>query len=131
MTSRSHGRPAVSLRAWAAAAFVGTSVGSATRSVEGWLRQWVQQCGSVVGRGPPGENLLVHGGTGEVMHVDFSCLFDRGLTLNEPERVPFRLTQNLIDCFGVSGHEGAFRRCCEATLQVWSPPRFRAPSNSG
>lgn len=60
----------------------------------------------------------MHGGTGEVMHVDFSCLFDRGLTLNEPERVPFRLTQNLIDCFGVSGHEGAFRRCCEATLQA-------------
>ena len=81
--------------------------------------------------GGPGENLLVHGETGEVMHVDFSCLFDRGLTLNEPERVPFRLTQNLIDCFGVSGHEGAFRRCCEATLQVPPPHCSRSPSCSG
>ncbi len=32
--------------------------------------------------------------------------------------VPFRLTQNMIDGFGVSGHEGVFRRCCEITLEV-------------
>ena len=32
--------------------------------------------------------------------------------------VPFRLTQNLVDAFGVSGYEGAFRRACEVTLQV-------------
>ena len=65
-----------------------------------------------------GENILLHQKTGEVMHVDFSCLFDRGLTLEKPEMVPFRLTQNIIDGFGVSGHEGVFRRCCEITLEV-------------
>ena len=32
--------------------------------------------------------------------------------------VPFRLTQNLVDAFGVSGYEGVFRRACEVTLQV-------------
>ena len=65
-----------------------------------------------------GENILVHSETGEVMHVDFGCLFDQGLTLAKPEMVPFRLTQNIIDAFGVSGQEGVFRRCCEITLEV-------------
>ena len=27
---------------------------------------------------------------GDVMHVDFGCLFDKGLTLEVPEMVPFR-----------------------------------------
>ncbi len=37
--------------------------------------------------------------------------------------VPFRLTQNLVDAFGVSGYEGAYRRACEVTLQVcYMPP---------
>jgi serine/threonine-protein kinase ATR len=52
------------------------------------------------------------------VHVDFGCLFDRGLVLEVPERVPFRLTQNVVDCFGVSGVEGTFRRAAEMTLQV-------------
>ena len=42
----------------------------------------------------------------------------QGLTLAIPEMVPFRLTQNLVDAFGVSGYEGAYRRACEVTLQV-------------
>jgi len=54
------------------------------------------------------------------VHVDFGCLFDHGLILQVPERVPFRLTQNVIDCFGVSGVEGTFRRAAEMTLQVWA-----------
>lgn len=28
--------------------------------------------------------------SGDVVHVDFSCLFDKGLTLAKPEMVPFR-----------------------------------------
>lgn len=27
---------------------------------------------------------------GEIQHVDFGCLFDKGLTLEVPELVPFR-----------------------------------------
>ena len=32
--------------------------------------------------------------------------------------VPFRLTQNIIDAFGVSGYEGVFRKVSEITLRV-------------
>lgn len=42
----------------------------------------------------------------------------QGLTLAKPEMVPFRLTQNVVDACGVSGHEGGFRRVCEITLRV-------------
>jgi serine/threonine-protein kinase ATR len=55
---------------------------------------------------------------GDCVHVDFSCLFDRGLTLERPELVPFRLTQNMLDGFGPAGPDGAFKRCCEITLQA-------------
>lgn len=46
--------------------------------------------------------------SGDAVHVDFSCLFDKGLELERPELVPFRLTQNMIDAFGISGIEGIF-----------------------
>ncbi|KAM1006899.1 hypothetical protein FF1_003540 [Malus domestica] len=39
----------------------------------------------------------------ETVHVDFSCLFDKGLQLEKPELVPFRLTQNMIDGLGITG----------------------------
>jgi serine/threonine-protein kinase ATR len=45
-----------------------------------------------------------------------ACLFDHGLNLETPEKVPFRLTQSLIHTFGVSGADGVFRRVCELTL---------------
>jgi serine/threonine-protein kinase ATR len=61
--------------------------------------------------------LVVHS-EGETLHVDFGILFDRGLTLEVPERVPFRMTQNVVDCFGVSGVEGTFRQAAEMTIQV-------------
>jgi phosphatidylinositol kinase/protein kinase (PI-3 family) len=32
--------------------------------------------------------------------------------------VPFRLTQNVVDAFGITGVEGTFRRSAETTLQV-------------
>ena len=52
------------------------------------------------------------------MHVDFACLFDKGLELGQPEVVPFRLTQNMIDACGIQGYEGVFRRTCEISLSV-------------
>ncbi|GFH32778.1 uncharacterized protein HaLaN_32058, partial [Haematococcus lacustris] len=63
-----------------------------------------------------GENIMIDQVSGETVHVDFGCLFDRGLTLEVPEKVPFRLTQNVVDSFGVAGVEGAFRRSAETTL---------------
>ena len=75
--------------------------------------------GHVVGLGDRhGENILFDCHTGDAVHVDFSCLFDKGLTLETPEKVPFRLTQNLVDGLGVGGYEGVFMRVCEITLTV-------------
>lgn len=56
------------------------------------------------------------------MHVDFSCLFDKGTTLEIPEVVPFRLTPNMRDALGLAGVEGVYRRSCEAAMQVWAVP---------
>jgi Phosphatidylinositol 3- and 4-kinase len=43
-----------------------------------------------------GENILIDTTCGECVHVDFDCLFDKGLTLLRPEIVPFRLTPNMV-----------------------------------
>lgn len=55
---------------------------------------------------------------GDVVHVDFNCLFEKGKTLETPERVPFRLTPNIVDGMGVTGVEGVFRIACEVTMQI-------------
>ena len=76
-------------------------------------------CAHIVGLGDRhGENLLIDEKNGECVHVDFDCLFDKGKTLETPERVPFRLTQNVIDGFGVCACEGVFRSSCEETMRV-------------
>lgn len=64
------------------------------------------------------ENILLDTNTGDVVHVDFNCLFEKGKTLETPERVPFRLTQNIVDGLGVTGVEGVYRIACEVTLQL-------------
>ncbi|XP_048234616.1 serine/threonine-protein kinase ATR isoform X1 [Ricinus communis] len=75
--------------------------------------------GHIVGLGDRhGENILFDSTTGDCVHVDFSCLFDKGLQLEKPELVPFRLTQNMIDGLGITGYEGIFIRVCEITLSV-------------
>ncbi|EZG79254.1 phosphatidylinositol 3- and 4-kinase [Gregarina niphandrodes] len=51
------------------------------------------------------ENILLSSITGQVIHVDFDCLFDKGMTkLKIPEIVPFRLTPNLVTVCGCSFH---------------------------
>jgi serine/threonine-protein kinase ATR len=52
------------------------------------------------------ENILLDMTCGDAIHVDFNCLFEKGLSFDYPERVPFRLTQNMIDGFGINGKEG-------------------------
>lgn len=75
--------------------------------------------GYVLGLGDRhGENLLLLNRTGEVLHVDFDCLFDKGLELELPERVPFRLTQQMVDALGATGYEGVFRKSAEVTLRL-------------
>ena len=65
-----------------------------------------------------GENVMLEEGSGGVFHVDFNCLFEKGLTFEKPELVPFRLTHNMVDAFGVYGVEGPFRRSAECTAKV-------------
>ena len=73
--------------------------------------------GHVLGLGDRhGENILFEEDTGGTLHVDFNCLFDKGLTFEKPECVPFRLTHNMTDAMGPFKFEGPFRRCSEITL---------------
>lgn len=75
--------------------------------------------GHVLGLGDRhGENILFEEGNGGTFHVDFNCLFDKGLTFEKPELVPFRLTHNLVNAFGAYGIEGPFRKSCELTLGI-------------
>lgn len=73
--------------------------------------------GYVVGLGDRhGENILLEIDSGRVVHVDFDCLFGKGMLLPRPETVPFRLTQNCVSALGVTGIEGVFRRTCELCM---------------
>ncbi|KAJ9155587.1 Protein kinase rad3 [Pleurostoma richardsiae] len=75
--------------------------------------------GTILGLGDRhGENVLLEEGNGGVFHVDFNCLFDKGLTFAQPERVPFRLTHNMVAAMGIYGCEGPFRQCSELTLGI-------------
>lgn len=42
----------------------------------------------------------------------------QGKLLPQPERVPFRLTADMVDGLGTSGTQGVFQRCAEETLRV-------------
>jgi len=85
-----------------------------TRSAAVW-----SAVGHVVGLGDRHtENVLIDTTGGECVHVDFDCVFDKGLTLARPEIVPFRLTPNLVDAMGVTGVEGAYRRTMEACFTL-------------
>ncbi len=80
-------------------------------------------------------NILIDNKTGEVIHIDLGIAFEQvcnvwlttirwassisqGKLLPQPERVPFRLTADMIDGLGISGTQGVFQRCAEETLRV-------------
>ncbi|XP_054597718.2 serine/threonine-protein kinase ATR isoform X1 [Nothobranchius furzeri] len=70
-----------------------------------------------------GENILFDSFTGECVHVDFNCLFNKGETFDVPEVVPFRLTQNMVHAMGPMGTEGLFRQACEVTIRLMRDQR--------
>eukprot|EP00795_Rhopilema_esculentum_P004649 gene4649-20929_t len=70
-----------------------------------------------------GENILFDSTTGDCFHVDFNCLFNKGETFECPERVPFRLTNQLVSAMGPLGYEGVFRRSCEVTMKLMRTQR--------
>ncbi|CAI5760055.1 unnamed protein product [Candida verbasci] len=64
------------------------------------------------------ENILIFENSGGILHIDFDCIYDKGKTLPTPEIVPFRLTQNIVDGFGMTGVEGVFRISAELTMKI-------------
>ena len=47
------------------------------------------------------ENILIQKSDNTVVHVDLNLIFESGKKLCIPEKVPFRLTPNIIDGFGI------------------------------
>ncbi|XP_058457566.1 serine/threonine-protein kinase ATR isoform X2 [Malaya genurostris] len=79
----------------------------------------ISAVGYILGLGDRhGENILFDAKSGDTVHVDFNCLFNRGEAFEIPELVPFRLTHNMVKAMGPLGVEGLFRKCCEITLRV-------------
>ena len=75
--------------------------------------------GYVIGLGDRhSSNIMIDKWTAEFIHIDFGVTFEQGLTLKTPERVPFRLTRDIVDGMGACGVEGIMRRCCEETMKV-------------
>ncbi|KAG1768696.1 hypothetical protein EDD22DRAFT_1041450 [Suillus occidentalis] len=104
---------------WFVETFPEPSVWLASRLNYGRTMAVMSMVGFILGLGDRHcENILLDNNNGDVVHVDFSCLFEKGRTLDTPERVPFRLTQNLVDGLGVTGIEGVFRIACEITMQL-------------
>ena len=50
----------------------------------------------------------------QVVHIDYNVCFEKGKSLRVPERVPFRMTQNLETALGVTGVE--VRECHACAL---------------
>ena len=64
------------------------------------------------------DNLLIDFKKGEIIHIDYNVCFEKGAKLRIPERVPCRLTQNIVNLFGPTGVEGLFRLSCEKTMDI-------------
>ncbi|CUS11697.1 unnamed protein product [Tuber aestivum] len=104
---------------WFAELFSEPSAWLASRLAYSRTSAVMSMVGYVLGLGDRhGENILFDESTGDTLHVDFNCLFDKGLSFEKPEKVPFRLTQNMVDALGVTGYEGVFRRTCENAMRV-------------
>ncbi|XP_073447222.1 serine/threonine-protein kinase SMG1 isoform X3 [Aquarana catesbeiana] len=64
------------------------------------------------------DNVLIDMTSGEVVHIDYNVCFEKGKSLRVPEKVPFRMTQNIESALGVTGVEGVFRLSCEQVLHI-------------
>ena len=75
--------------------------------------------GYIIGLGDRhGDNILIHLSSGNITHVDFDWIFEKGAKLKVPERVPFRLTKNIIDAFGIFKEKGPFVKSWEVILKA-------------
>ncbi|KAI9000757.1 hypothetical protein BD414DRAFT_405932 [Trametes punicea] len=107
------------LHEWFIETFPEPTVWLASRTAYSRTAAVMSMVGYILGLGDRHcENILLDTMCGDVVHVDFDCLFEKGQALETPEVVPFRLTQNMIAGFGVTGVEGVFRTSCEVTLRL-------------
>ena len=76
--------------------------------------------GYVVGLGDRHtQNILLDRATFEICQIDLNLIFEQGKQLKVPERVPFRLTQDLVDGLSFNGPlGGAFPIHCQAALEL-------------
>lgn len=51
------------------------------------------------------DNIMIDLSSGDIVHIDYNVCFEKGKTLRVPEKVPFRMTQNLEEALGVTGIE--------------------------
>lgn len=63
-------------------------------------------------------NIMIDSATGQLIHIDFGILFEKGRLLSVPEMVPFRLTRELVDCLGLEGVDGLLRAQMEFCLRL-------------
>lgn len=104
---------------WFLATFPDPTAWLKARSAYARTAAVMSMVGFVLGLGDRhGENILFDSVSGDTVHVDLNCLFDKGQKFEIPERVPFRLTQNMVDAMGVTGYDGAFRKSAEITMSI-------------
>ena len=64
-------------------------------------------------------NLMIEQGTGQVIHIDFGDCFDVAAVRERyPEKIPFRLTRQLVNALEVSGVDGTFRITAERMMDL-------------
>ena len=64
-------------------------------------------------------NLMIEESTGQVIHIDFGDCFDVAATRERyPEKIPFRLTRQLVNALEISGIEGTFRITAERMMDL-------------
>lgn len=84
-----------------------------TRSLAAW-----SMFGYIIGLGDRHCDNILMTNTGDLIFIDFDCVFDMGRTLKVPEMVPFRLTPELRDGLGIYGESGEFLHSCEVMLDA-------------
>ena len=76
-----------------------------------------------------------------MVHIDYNVCFEKGRGLRVPEKVPFRMTQNLETALGVTGLEVSvgvtficfvetFVGFCQEGLDLLKPLACATPKNS-
>lgn len=92
-----------------------------------WARRchFVSSCaatsmlGYVVGLGDRHcQNILLDKCSGDMIQIDLNMIFELGKTLRVPERVPFRMTPDIVDGLGPAGTRGGFSKAAEAVLKL-------------